>query len=77
MLMESRSTDRQTLVRRTIQAATQEMRPETYARFDLHCVFNKLDYLTLNRIGQLEGLATRWTVAGLDRYEIPEKCGNQ
>ena len=29
------------------------MRPEIYARFDLHCVFNKLDYLTLNRIGQL------------------------
>ena len=53
MLMESRSTDRETLVRRTIQAGTQEMRPETYARFDLHCVFNKLDYLTLNRIGQL------------------------
>jgi ATP-dependent Clp protease ATP-binding subunit ClpA len=53
MLMESRSTDRETLVRRTIQAGTQEMRPETYARFDLHCVFNKLDYLTLNRIGQV------------------------
>jgi ATP-dependent Clp protease ATP-binding subunit ClpA len=53
MLMESRSTDRETLVRRTIQSGTQEMRPETYARFDLHCVFNKLDYLTLNRIGQL------------------------
>jgi ATP-dependent Clp protease ATP-binding subunit ClpA len=53
MLMESRSTDRETLVRRTIQAGTQEMRPETYARFDLHCVFNKLDYLTLNQIGQL------------------------
>lgn len=53
MLMESRSTDRETLVRRTIQAGTQEMRPETYARFDLHCVFNKLDYLTLSRIGQL------------------------
>jgi ATP-dependent Clp protease ATP-binding subunit ClpB len=29
MLMESRSTDRETLVRRTIQAGTQEMRPET------------------------------------------------
>jgi ATP-dependent Clp protease ATP-binding subunit ClpB len=53
LLMESRSTDRETLVRRTIQAGTQEMRPETYARFDLHCVFNKLDYQTLNRIGQL------------------------
>src|ERR1700747_3462146 len=53
MLMESRSTDRETLVRRTIQAGTQEMRPETYARFDLHCVFNKLDFLTLKRIGQL------------------------
>ena len=52
MLMESRSTDRETVIRRTVQAGTQEMRPETYARFDLHCVFNKLDYQTLNRIGQ-------------------------
>ena len=30
-----------------------EIRPETFARFDLHCVFNKLDYLTLKRIGEL------------------------
>jgi ATP-dependent Clp protease ATP-binding subunit ClpA len=51
--MESRSTDRETLVRRTIQDGTQKMRPKNYARFDLHCVFNKLDHLTLNRIGQL------------------------
>jgi ATP-dependent Clp protease ATP-binding subunit ClpC len=29
------------------------MRPETYARFDLQCVFNKLDYLTLKRVGEL------------------------
>src|ERR1700732_4826862 len=35
MLMESRSTDRETLVRRTVQAGTSEMRPETFARFDL------------------------------------------
>jgi ATP-dependent Clp protease ATP-binding subunit ClpA len=53
MLMESRSTDRQTLIRRTLQASMTEMRPETYARFDLHCVFNKLDYLTLKRIAEL------------------------
>src|SRR6516162_8265189 len=53
MLMESRSSDRETLVRRTLAAGTNEMRPETFARFDLHCVFNKLDYLTLKRIGQL------------------------
>jgi ATP-dependent Clp protease ATP-binding subunit ClpA len=53
MLMESRSTDRETLVRRTLQAGTTEMRPETYARFDLLCVFNKLDYLTLKRVGGL------------------------
>jgi ATP-dependent Clp protease ATP-binding subunit ClpA len=53
MLMESRSTDRETLVRRTLHAGMTEMRPETYARFDLHCVFNKLDYLTLKRIGGL------------------------
>ena len=53
MLMESRSTDRETLVRRTSQAATQDLRPETFGRFDLECVFNKLDYLTINRIGEL------------------------
>jgi ATP-dependent Clp protease ATP-binding subunit ClpA len=53
MLMESRSTDRETIVRRTIQAGTQEMRPETFARFDLHAVFNKLDYLTLKEIAKL------------------------
>jgi ATP-dependent Clp protease ATP-binding subunit ClpA len=33
MLMESRSTDRATLVRRTSQAATQDLRPETFGRF--------------------------------------------
>jgi ATP-dependent Clp protease ATP-binding subunit ClpA len=27
--------------------------PETFGRFDLECVFNKLDYLTINRIGEL------------------------
>ena len=53
MLMESRSTDRETLVRRTLIAGTSEMRPETFARFDLHCVFNKLDYLTLKQIAHL------------------------
>jgi ATP-dependent Clp protease ATP-binding subunit ClpA len=53
MLMESRSTDRETIERRAIQAGTQEMRPETFARFDRHYVFGKLDYLTLKAIGQL------------------------
>jgi ATP-dependent Clp protease ATP-binding subunit ClpB len=53
MLMESRSSDRETLVRRTLVAGTSEMRPETFARFDLHCVFNKLDYLTLKQVAQL------------------------
>jgi ATP-dependent Clp protease ATP-binding subunit ClpA len=53
MLMESRSSDRETLVKRTLAAGTNEMRPETFARFDLHCVFNKLDYLTLKRVAGL------------------------
>ena len=53
MLMESRSTDRETIVRRTIQSGTQEMRPETFARFDLHAVFGKLDYLTLKQVAKL------------------------
>jgi ATP-dependent Clp protease ATP-binding subunit ClpB len=53
MLMESRSNDRETLVKRTLAAGISEMRPEIFARFDLHCVFNKLDYLTLKRIAEL------------------------
>jgi ATP-dependent Clp protease ATP-binding subunit ClpA len=53
MLMESRSSDRETLVRRTLAAGASEMRPETFARFDLHSVFNKLDYLTLKRVAEL------------------------
>jgi ATP-dependent Clp protease ATP-binding subunit ClpA len=53
VLMESRSTDRETIERRAIQAGATEMRPETFARFDIHCVFNKLDYQTLRRVGEL------------------------
>jgi len=53
MLMESRSTDRETIERRAIQAGTTEMRPETFARFDGQYVFAKLDYQTLRRVGQL------------------------
>jgi ATP-dependent Clp protease ATP-binding subunit ClpA len=53
MLMESRSSDRETVVRRTLAAGASEMRPEIFARFDLHCVFNKLDYQILNKIGEL------------------------
>jgi ATP-dependent Clp protease ATP-binding subunit ClpC len=51
--MESTSTDRETLVRRTMQAGTTEMRPETIARFERHVVFNKLGYEELRKIGQL------------------------
>ena len=51
--MDSRTTDRETLVRRTTQAGTQEMRPETFARFERHCVFNKLGFEDLQRIGEL------------------------
>src|SRR5271166_599767 len=50
VLMESRSTDRETLVRRTLRAAMDMMRPELYRRFQLKCVFNKLDFETLKRI---------------------------
>ena len=53
MLMESRVSDRETVVRRTVQAGTSEMRPETFARFDLTCIFNKLDYETLRKLGEL------------------------
>src|ERR1700730_16950411 len=50
VLMESRSTDRETLIRRTILAGTTDFRPETFARFDLQCVFNKLDYEALKQV---------------------------
>ena len=53
MLMESRTRDRETLVRRTIQAATQDMRPEIYARFDAVCVFNRLGDEVLEQIAKL------------------------
>jgi ATP-dependent Clp protease ATP-binding subunit ClpA len=53
MLMESKTTDRETLVTRTEQAGAREMRVETFGRFDLRCVFNKLGYETLKKIGQL------------------------
>lgn len=53
VLMDSKSTDRETIVKRTLQAVTSEMRPETFARFDLHCVFNKLEWRTLNQIANL------------------------
>jgi ATP-dependent Clp protease ATP-binding subunit ClpA len=53
MLMESKTTDRETLVTRTEQAGSREMRVETFGRFDLRCVFNKLGYDTLKKIGQL------------------------
>jgi ATP-dependent Clp protease ATP-binding subunit ClpA len=53
VLMESRSTDRETLVRRTLRAAMDIMRPEIYRRFQLKCVFKKLDFETLERIARL------------------------
>ena len=53
VLMESRSTERETLVRRTSRAALDLMRPEIYRRFQLKCVFNKLDFETLKRVAQL------------------------
>jgi ATP-dependent Clp protease ATP-binding subunit ClpA len=53
MLMESRSNDRETVVRRTLRAGRNEMRPEIFARFDLQCVFNKLDYQILSKLGEL------------------------
>ena len=53
MLMESRTRDRETLVRRTVQAATQDMRPEIYARFDAVCVFNRLSDEVLEEIATL------------------------
>jgi ATP-dependent Clp protease ATP-binding subunit ClpA len=53
MLMESWTRDRETLVRRTVQAATQDMRPEIYARFDAVCVFNRLGDEVLEAIAKL------------------------
>ena len=40
-------------MRRTVQAATQDMRPEIYARFDAVCVFNRLSDEVLEEIAKL------------------------
>jgi ATP-dependent Clp protease ATP-binding subunit ClpA len=53
MLMASRTHDRETLVRRTTEAATQDMRPEIYARFDKVCVFNRLGDEVVSEIAKL------------------------
>ncbi|MBV8378950.1 MAG: ATP-dependent Clp protease ATP-binding subunit [Verrucomicrobia bacterium] len=53
VLMESRSTDRETIVRRMIQAGTTDFRVETMGRFELQAIFNKLDYQSLQKIGAL------------------------
>ena len=53
MLIESRSTDRETIERRALQAGTTEMRPEIFRRFNRAYVFNKLGFLILKQIGQL------------------------
>ena len=51
--MESRSTDRDTIVRRILQAGAADFRVETLGRFELQAVFNKLDYQSLQKIGAL------------------------
>ena len=61
MLMESKSTDRETIVKRTIRAITSEMRPEIFGRFNLVAVFNSLDWETLRRIGEYQV----WKVTGI------------
>ncbi len=53
VLMASKTADRETIVRRTLQAVRSEMRPETFARFDLACVFDKLDWEKLSDIARL------------------------
>ncbi len=53
VLMASRSTDRETVVRRTGQSVEADMRPEIIARFDLVSTFNKLDYESLKKIAKL------------------------
>jgi ATP-dependent Clp protease ATP-binding subunit ClpA len=52
-MMASKSTDRETIVKRMMQAVKSEMRPEILRRFTARCVFNKLDWITLNTIGEL------------------------
>lgn len=54
MLMESKSTDRETIVKRAVRAITSEMRPEVFGRFNLVAVFNALDGETLKRIGEYQ-----------------------
>jgi ATP-dependent Clp protease ATP-binding subunit ClpB len=53
ILAESRSTDRETIVRRMIQAGASDFRVEIMGRFELQAVFNKLDYQSLQKVGEL------------------------
>jgi ATP-dependent Clp protease ATP-binding subunit ClpB len=49
----NKKTDRETLVHRTVTSATLSMRPEIFARFQLPCVFNKLDNEVFKKIALL------------------------
>jgi ATP-dependent Clp protease ATP-binding subunit ClpA len=53
VLRDSRTHDRETLVKRALQAAQDGMRPEIYRRFTLKAVFNKLGHDALQKIGDL------------------------
>jgi ATP-dependent Clp protease ATP-binding subunit ClpB len=73
VLMESRSTDRETVVRRTLRAAMDMMRPEIYRRFQLKCVFNKLDFETLGAIAELH-VKKSLAIIGAQGHRI--SCGS-
>lgn len=53
MLMHSRTTNRETIVRRVQTEAKGQMRPEIYARFNPVLVFNRLDYEAQTKIAEV------------------------
>jgi ATP-dependent Clp protease ATP-binding subunit ClpB len=53
MLVGSRTKDRDSIVKRVMSVAIQDMRPEIFNRFSLVCVFNKLTDEDLHSIGDL------------------------
>jgi len=64
LLVGSKTNVRETLVRRVIQEARDQMRPEIFDRFDRVLVFNRLSYEVQIEVGRLH---LQWEIEAQDR----------
>jgi ATP-dependent Clp protease ATP-binding subunit ClpC len=69
ILLESKTLNRAYLVRRTLQAVQDFLRPEIYRRFEAKVVFNRLSFEALCRIADLH-LAKTLERAGRDGHRL-------